>query len=151
MAALDKGPVKFIISMDNVDSTSTNIEVVTTSMFDGESYICVYSTPSYDLFFVIYNGGISLGAFINNIGGSSLPEVSTDDDGKVLTVVDGTWQAADAQSAPASIDMSAFDSEGKIVETFVDGTNKTTVVEFDASGNPVKITDGDGNVTVLTW
>ncbi len=51
----------------------------------------------------------------------------------------------------ASINMSAFDSEGKIVETFADGTSKTTVIEFDEGGNPVKITDGDGNVTVLTW
>lgn len=50
-----------------------------------------------------------------------------------------------------SIDMSAFDSEGKIVETFADGTSKATVIEFDEGGNPVKITDGDGNVTVLTW
>lgn len=51
----------------------------------------------------------------------------------------------------ASIDMSSFDSAGQIVETFADGTSKTTTIEFDASGNPVKITDGDGNVTVLTW
>ena len=51
---------------------------------------------------------------------------------------------------PASIDLSRMD-EGEIVETFAGGTTKTTTIEYDADGNPVKITDGDGNVTVLTW
>lgn len=52
---------------------------------------------------------------------------------------------------PVSVDMSAFESEGKIVETFADGTKKTTVVELNGIGNPSKITDSDGNVTTLTW
>lgn len=129
-----------------------------------------------------------------------VPTVTESANGKVLQVVDGKWQAAEAPKgaditvdsalsatsenpvqnkviaqvvteageaineiggaiqfiaqklAPsASIDMSAFDSAGQIVETFADGTSKTTVIEFDEGGNPVKITDGDGNVTVLTW
>ena len=52
---------------------------------------------------------------------------------------------------PSSIDLSALDTEGKIVETFADGTTKTTTMDFDENGNPIKITDGDGNETVLTW
>ena len=51
---------------------------------------------------------------------------------------------------PASIDLSRLD-DGEVVETFSDGTVKTTTIEYDSDGNPVKITDGDGNVTVLTW
>ena len=51
---------------------------------------------------------------------------------------------------PTSIDLSRMD-EGEIVETFSDGSTKTTTIEYDADGNPVKITDGDGNETVLTW
>ena len=51
---------------------------------------------------------------------------------------------------PTAIDLSRMD-EGEIVETFSDGTTKTTTIEYDADGNPVKITDDDGNVTVLTW
>ena len=62
----------------------------------------------------------------DGIGGGSLPEVAT------------------------SIDLSKFDSNGIIEETYASGT-KTTTVEFDASGNPTKITDGDGNVITLTW
>ena len=52
---------------------------------------------------------------------------------------------------PTSIDLSGFDTNGTIVETYADGTSKTTTVEFDTSGNPTKITDADGNVTMLTW
>lgn len=58
----------------------------------------------------------------------------------------------DAKSAVATgIDLSAYESNGTIVETFADGSSKTTTVEFDANGNPVKITDGDGNVITIAW
>ncbi len=53
--------------------------------------------------------------------------------------------------SPASIDLSAYESDGKIVETYADGSVLTTVMEFDANGKPTKITDSNGNVTVLTW
>ena len=56
-----------------------------------------------------------------------------------------------SDTPPTSIDLSTLDTEGKIVETYADGSTKTTTMEFDADGNPVKITDGDGNETVLTW
>lgn len=70
-----------------------------------------------------------------------------------------TWELLSSASGegdstpevPTSIDMSAFDTDGTIVEEFDDGKTKTTTMEFDDDGNPVKITDGDGNVTVLTW
>lgn len=55
------------------------------------------------------------------------------------------------KASPVSIDLSALDTEGKIVETFADGSTKTTTVEFDANGNPVKIIDADGNETALAW
>ena len=52
---------------------------------------------------------------------------------------------------PVSIDLSKFDTDGTIMEKYADGTLKTTTMEFDDNGNPTKITDGNGNVTVLTW
>lgn len=52
---------------------------------------------------------------------------------------------------PVSIDLSGLDTNGTIVETYADGTSKTTTMEFDENGNPIKITDADGNVTTLTW
>lgn len=60
-------------------------------------------------------------------------------------------EAAGEGPTPTGIDLSALDTEGKIVENYADGSTKTTTFEFDANGNPVKITDSDGNETVLTW
>ncbi|MBR6808487.1 MAG: RHS repeat protein, partial [Clostridia bacterium] len=57
----------------------------------------------------------------------------------------------DSDVPPTSVDLSALDTTGEIVETYADGTVKTTTIEYDDDGNPVKITDGDGNVTVLVW
>lgn len=62
-------------------------------------------------------------------------------------------------SVHTSIDLSKLDAEGIIdevvVTTFDDNTQesvtKRTTMEFDADGNPIKITDADGNETVLTW
>lgn len=56
-----------------------------------------------------------------------------------------------AVAQPVSIDLSGLETNGTIVETYADGTTKTTTIEYDANGNPTKITDGDGNVTTLTW
>jgi hypothetical protein len=58
-----------------------------------------------------------------------------------------------ARVAPvaSNINLSALETDGTVVETFPDGSTKTSIIEFDADGNPVKITDGDGNETVLTW
>lgn len=58
---------------------------------------------------------------------------------------------AKAVAAPTSIDLSAFATAGQIVESYADGTSKTTTLEFDELGNPIKITDGDGNVTEIMW
>lgn len=52
---------------------------------------------------------------------------------------------------PVTVDMSQFESAGKIIETYADGTSKTTTIDFDSLGNPTKITDGDGHVTNFTW
>lgn len=49
------------------------------------------------------------------------------------------------------IDLSALDTEGKIVETYADGTERVTTMEFDGAGIPIKITDADGNETTLVW
>ena len=51
----------------------------------------------------------------------------------------------------SSVDLTAFETDGRIVESFPDGSTRTTTMEFDDDGNPVKITDTDGNETVLTW
>lgn len=50
-----------------------------------------------------------------------------------------------------AVDLSGFETEGKIVESYEDGSTNTYTFEFDSDGNPTKITDSSGNETVLTW
>lgn len=52
---------------------------------------------------------------------------------------------------PVAVDLTALNTTGEIVETYENGETKTTTILFNQRGNPIKITDGDGNVTVLTW
>lgn len=75
-------------------------------------------------------------------------------DGNVMTDVseiDSGGGGAAPSVPPTDVDMSRFESDGIIEETYADGTVKTTTIEYDSLGNPVKITDGDGNVTEFTW
>lgn len=63
--------------------------------------------------------------------------------------IDELQQAA----APAkNVDLSKFESEGKIEQTAADGVTKLTYkFTFDAEGNPTKIVNPDGSETTLTW
>lgn len=49
-----------------------------------------------------------------------------------------------------SVDLSGFES-GTVVENFSDGSSLTYSFEFDEDGKITKITDSDGNETVLNW
>lgn len=53
--------------------------------------------------------------------------------------------------APVEINLTAFESDGIIVETYADGSTVTTTMERNAECKITKITDSNGNVTVLTW
>ena len=55
------------------------------------------------------------------------------------------------EKVATEVDLSGFETKGKIVETYSDGTSLTYNFEFDSEGNPTKITDSNGNETVLTW
>lgn len=128
MTALDNGAVKFLAKF-LFGNAAVAAEVVMTkiSVDAAGIYICSYAfdfegTPMiFNLY--VQEGGVM--AYYTALGQSETPAVS--------------------------IDMTAFESAGQIVETFADGSTKTTTMEFDEAGNPVKITDGDGNVTTLTW
>lgn len=70
------------------------------------------------------------------------------EDGYVI--VDGGGASGDGNFV-TEIDLSQYESNGRIVETFSDGTKKTTTVKLDDNGKPVKITDSAGNTTNLNW
>lgn len=55
------------------------------------------------------------------------------------------------EATVTAVDLSRFDSDGIIEETYSDGSRVTYEMEFDGNGNPTKITDSNGNETVLTW
>lgn len=128
MAALDKGPVKFGVRfLFGASAVAAEVVMNKISVDAAGVYICAcaFDLEGVPMVFNLYiqDGGVM--AYYTILAKAELPATS--------------------------IDLSGLDSEGKIVETFADGSTKTTTLEFDGSGNPVKITDGDGNVTVLTW
>lgn len=93
-----------------------------------------------------------------NIGAASSEEVGQALQGantafeSINTSLSGLGEAVEKlQKVATSVDLTAFESEGVIVETYADGSTITYTMEFDESGNPTKITDSNGNVTVLTW
>lgn len=69
-------------------------------------------------------------------------------DGNVMTDVS---QIGSGDTPATKIDLSRLETEGVIEETFTDGSVKATTIGFDGDGNPVSITDGNGNMTELVW
>lgn len=112
-------------------------------------------TPPYEGTF-FYNAAGGLTQATEGANGYVVPLRGANGEVKVGT------PTADADATPkkyvddlirkaSAVDLSAYESNGQIVETYADGTTKTTTVEFDENGNPIKITDGDGNVINITW
>lgn len=54
------------------------------------------------------------------------------------------------KSLLSGVDLSGYEN-GTITETYEDGSTITYSFEFDADGNPTKITDSNGNEIVLNW
>lgn len=127
--ALDKGAVKFIASfLFGTSAVAAEVVMNKVSASALGMYICSYAFD-FDGLPMIFNLYVA-------------------EEGAVVAFY---TNLAKTETPATSIDLSALDSAGQIVETFADGTSKTTTLEFDEGGNPVKITDGDGNVTTLTW
>jgi hypothetical protein len=128
MAALDKGAIK-IIAAFAMGADTVTAEVVMTAIYVGAMgvYICSYpfDYEGMKLMFNLVVGDGAIGAYYSDLSGG--------------------------EEVPTAIDLSGIDASGTIVETYADGSTKTSTMEFDADGNPIKITDGDGNVTTLTW
>lgn len=125
MAALEKGVVIFKLNislMGNVFPAT----IAANPLYMNGGYSWMLPQPQE-------NGFITFA--LNVVEGAVLAQISFTPFDKVAT----------------NIDMSSFDTNGQIVETFADGSTKTSTIEFDTDGNPIKITDGDGNVTTITW
>ena len=129
VSALEKGTIRFSldVALGEVVMPFSVIPNIACASADG-AYMC---TAVYEL-----NGKI-LVTFIVQEG--------------FVVVRASALEEAQPEAVATTIDMRKFDTSGQITETYADGSTKTTTIEFDADGNPVKITDGDGNVTTLTW
>lgn len=53
------------------------------------------------------------------------------------------------EKAATEVDLSGFETEGKIVETFEDGSTNTYIFVDDTANNSTTITDSKGNSTVI--
>ena len=62
-----------------------------------------------------------------------------------------SMRVTELERVATSVDLTNYESNGVIVETYSDGSTKTYTMEFNSDGKPTKVTDSDGNVTVLTW
>ena len=113
---------------------------------DGENFSVIKRADDPTTTIAIYGGEeMASKAYVQQYVGEVVEQVSSG----VGAIVEQYVDAATAR--PTSIDLSQYESNGRIVETFADGTTKTTTVEFDGNGKPVKITDSAGNTTNLNW
>lgn len=136
-AALDKGAVTFSLSVTMNGETVTAICTAhSLKSMEYEQHQCVASLwlgndLSYAAINVTKSGYIQVAA---------LPMAQM-----VKEFVDA------ANKTATTVDLSAYESNGTIVETYSDGSTITYTMNFDDEGNPTKITDSDGNITNLTW
>ena len=92
-----------------------------------------------------------------SVGQTPPTTVCVDIDYSEIKTLDAKYLPMDAieeeikEPIPTAIDLSGYESEGKIIETFADGSTETTTMTFDSEGRPSTITDKNGNVTTLTW
>lgn len=128
MRALDKGPVRFRVKfLYGETSTAAKVTMNAVNVIAASLYICsgVVDLDGQPVVFNLYVDAKGVMAYYMILQKHEFPATS--------------------------IDLSGLDTTGQIVETYADGSTKTTTIESDANGTPVKITDADGNVTTLTW
>lgn len=136
-AALDKGAVTFSLSITMNGETVTGICTAhSLKSMEYEQHQCVASLwLGNDLSYIAIN--VTKSGYIQV---AALPMAQM-----VKDFVDAVNKTA------TTVDLSAYESNGTIVETYSDGSTITYTMEFDTNGHPTKVTDSKGNVTKLTW
>lgn len=92
--------------------------------------------------------GISPLVTVEEIEGGHRVTVTDINGETFFDVMDGT---AEQEKTVSAVDLSGFESSGTIIETYSDGSSLTYNFQFDSDGKPTKITDSNGNETVLIW
>lgn len=136
--ALNKGAVKFVLPILEGEGTATGY-ITMHSFTDGATmHQCVGIFQGNDLIFItvmVFDGMLGVTATLMT---------------SLVSGIAGTLIENANKPAPA-VDLTAFESDGIIVETYADGSTVTTTMERNAEGKVTKITDSNGNETVLTW
>lgn len=94
-----------------------------------------------------------IGSWVNGYGMSIFAENTSATHRMAVYKITTVIKLLDPKFLPVAteVDLTAFESDGIIVETYADGSTVTTKMERNAEGKITKITDSNGNVTVLTW
>ena len=155
--ALEKGAVTFGIPIAENENVLT-VYFTAHGFTDGANmYQCVGMAGLDEMLVItvmVFHQGVMAGMVPFSMV-TGIPEVTESDNGKVLGVVGGAWEAMEApaggeNAVAASVDLSAYES-GTITETYPDGGVITYSFEFDSEGNPTKMTDSNGNETTFIW
>jgi len=88
-AALDRGPVRFIVPV-NLGLT-LNTGIVVNNVSSGGDYICSHFMNPYVFELTVTTSGVQVS--LASLEDVFPPGVTEDDDGKILQVVDGVWSA----------------------------------------------------------
>lgn len=136
-------------------------------LWDGEEFTCEAKDGSEILWEAVYVGNATpFGLWGNNEPFAIIHCERDEYDGIIVCLTDTEETAhtvaiyqdttaikpLDPKFLPVAtaVDLTAFESDGIIVETYADGSTVTTTMERNAEGKITKITDSNGNVTVLT-
>ena len=120
--ALNKGPVKFIVGVDDNEQT-VNFEVVLTGVFVDGMFMCQHVVDfigghPFLANVIVMEGVVGATVYDLNQGDTSvLPDVTTDDDGKGLIVQDGEWVVGELPETP---------TQEKTIEITESGTYEIT-------------------------
>lgn len=133
-------------------------------LWDGEEFPCVATSAVFNGAETLGVGNLSITGLGENTGepfvigvladGSDAAAYTTDaGESHTIGVLGEVVKPLDRKFIPqaAAVDMTNYKTNGTIVETYADGSTITYTMEFNAEGKPVKITDSNGNTTVLTW
>lgn len=87
----------------------------------------------------------------NSVSVQTISEFAEETNTRLDSLEGGSGGTGGTTAVVTAVDLSKYDSDGIIEETYSDGSVITYTMEFDTDGNPIRITDSNGNETVLTW
>lgn len=137
-SSLDNGSVKFALNAE--DAGRVEIVMNKYSVDAYGIYVCSYNMPDGAIMLMIADGSLQASV----VSQSTIPPVTSDDNGKVLTVVDGVWSLATPTGGGTEIPTYDLTAMGLSTVTVGGGfaalTTDTTQLRNDLISGSVKLT-----------